>query len=221
MRSSEKLKDLLLKELLLKDTLIKNTHGMKDKYYRLAQELNFKLKIPRHHLEFLHQKGTLDHFVSCKISGDDMESKWSLLNSGQKEIQDIHDHNLRELKATEKKARDDSKLKMYGLLTHRSDDKSPDGSSIFASSRPGKGTSSLDTSKPPNDRSIHMFVTENNELKRIPTQTQHSKRIFEVDFQDLLAGHIESGNDPMKTSLNKSSLVSGSKGPVVGGKSTS
>lgn len=126
MQNSEKLKDLLLKELLLKDTLIKNTHGMKDKYYRLAQELNFKLKIPRHHLEFLHQKGTLDHFVSCKISGDDMESKWSLLKSGQKEIQKIEDYNESQRKATEKKARDESKLKMYGLLTSRSrdDDKS-------------------------------------------------------------------------------------------------
>ena len=86
MANSEKLKDILLKELLIKDTIIINNQGMKDKYYRLAQELNFKLKIPRHHLEFLHQKGSLDHFVSCKISGDDMESKWALLKSGEKEI---------------------------------------------------------------------------------------------------------------------------------------
>ena len=68
----ENVKSMLVKELVIKDGIIKSNAEMKGKYYRLAQELNLKLKIPRHHLEFLHNKGSLDHFVSAKISGDEV-----------------------------------------------------------------------------------------------------------------------------------------------------
>jgi len=89
----ENVKSMLLKELVIKDGIIKSSDGMKSKYYRLAQELNLKLKIPRHHLEFLHNQGSLDHFVSAKITGDEVQAKWSLLNAGKKEISEIEDFN--------------------------------------------------------------------------------------------------------------------------------
>ena len=41
-----------------------------------------KLQIPRHHLEFLKSKGTLDHFVEAKLTGDDVMAKWLLLKAG-------------------------------------------------------------------------------------------------------------------------------------------
>ena len=78
-----------MKELVIKDEIIKNSEGMKGKYYRLSKELNLKLKIPRHHLEFLHKQGSLDHFVSAKITGDEVGAKWSLLKAGKKEIKEI------------------------------------------------------------------------------------------------------------------------------------
>ena len=52
---------------------------MKDKYYKLAKELDMTLRIPRHHAEFLKAKGALDHFVSAKLTGDNISAKWLLL----------------------------------------------------------------------------------------------------------------------------------------------
>ena len=58
---------------------------------KLTDELNMKLKIPRLHLEFLKSKGALDHFVSAKLKGDDVNAKWMLLKSGKNEINKIYD----------------------------------------------------------------------------------------------------------------------------------
>ena len=83
------MKDLFLKELLIKDNIIKSTEGAKDKYYNIAKYLKTQLKIPRLHEQFLKEKGSLDHFIQAKLSGDDEQAKWLLLNSGRKEISEV------------------------------------------------------------------------------------------------------------------------------------
>jgi hypothetical protein len=52
----------------------------------LCRTLNFKLKIPRHHAEFLEKEGALEHFVKAKADGDELVAKWSLLKAGKSEI---------------------------------------------------------------------------------------------------------------------------------------
>ena len=84
---------MFLKELLIKDNIIKTTEGMKDTYLKIAKDLKTKLQIPRLHLEFLKTKGTLEHFVSAKITGDDEAAKWALLQAGKKEIKTIERQN--------------------------------------------------------------------------------------------------------------------------------
>lgn len=89
---------MFLKELMIKDQIIADTEGMRDRYRKIARELNVQLKIPRHHLEFLKNKGALSHFIEAKITGDDELAKWSLLRAGRREIRKIeketHDHKL-------------------------------------------------------------------------------------------------------------------------------
>lgn len=62
---------------------------MRDKYKKIARELNVQLRIPRHHLEFLKKKGTLNHFIEAKITGDDELAKWTLLKTAKNEITKI------------------------------------------------------------------------------------------------------------------------------------
>ena len=52
----------------------------------MCRTLNFKLKIPRHHAEFLEKEGALEHFVKAKADGDELVAKWSLLKAGKSEI---------------------------------------------------------------------------------------------------------------------------------------
>ena len=58
-------------------------------YFKIAKDLKTKLQIPRLHLEFLKTKGTLEHFVSAKITGDNEAAKWALLEASKKEIGSI------------------------------------------------------------------------------------------------------------------------------------
>lgn len=106
---------MFLKELMIKDQIIADTEGMRDRYRKIARELNVQLKIPRHHLEFLKNKGALSHFIEAKITGDDELAKWSLLRAGRREIRKIeketHDHKLEQ----ERIERIERKLQMYGL----------------------------------------------------------------------------------------------------------
>lgn len=88
---------------------------MKEKYIKLSKELNMQLKIPRHHLKFLKEKGSLDHFVRSKISGQDEMAKWHLTRTAKEEITVIFDEEQRRLKEEAKLTRDKNKLKMYGL----------------------------------------------------------------------------------------------------------
>lgn len=115
-RDTEHLKEVLLKEIMIKDKIIQNEEGMKDKYRQLAKELNMKLKIPRHHLEFLKGKGALDHFVSAKLTGDDISAKWALLQAGKTEISGIVQANEKHERENARAARRRKQLKMYGLL---------------------------------------------------------------------------------------------------------
>ena len=50
------------------------------------KELNLKLRVPRLHMEFLEEKGSLDHFVQAKLLGQEETAKWSLLKAGKAEI---------------------------------------------------------------------------------------------------------------------------------------
>ena len=135
MANHDKMKDMFLRELMIKDSLIKQSEGAKERYRRLAKELNTKLKIPRHHLEFLHQKGTLDHFVSAKICGDDLGAKWSLIKAGLNEIKDIeHQHHVHRIKE-EKEQGELKRLRMYGLENHVKENE--EKSLLEASSIPG------------------------------------------------------------------------------------
>ena len=83
------MKDLFLKELLIKDNIIKSSEGAKDKYYQIAKYLKTQLMIPRHHEQFLKEKGALDHFIQAKMSGDTEQAKWILLKTGKKEIKEL------------------------------------------------------------------------------------------------------------------------------------
>jgi len=115
-RDTEHLKEVFLKEIMIKDKIIENEEGMKEKYRTLAKELNMKLKIPRHHLEFLKAKGALDHFVSAKLTGDDISAKWLLVQAGKKEISGIFQANEKHQRETARAIRRRKKLQMYGLL---------------------------------------------------------------------------------------------------------
>ena len=80
---------MFLKELMIKDQIIADTEGMRDKYKKIARELNVQLRIPRHHLQFLKDKGALGHFIECKLTGDEETAKWSLLKASKHEIRKI------------------------------------------------------------------------------------------------------------------------------------
>jgi hypothetical protein len=47
------------------------------------------LKTPREHLLFLQKNGALEPFVSAVISGQDVTSKWMLMNVAKDEIDKI------------------------------------------------------------------------------------------------------------------------------------
>ena len=75
-----------------------------------------KLRIPRHHAEFLKAKGALDHFVSAKLSGQNITAKWLLLEAGKDEIKEIQEEKLRaDMENAVKEART-KKLQMFGIL---------------------------------------------------------------------------------------------------------
>jgi len=94
--------------------VIRDTEGMRDKYRRKAKELQFQLKIPRHHLQFLKDKGALGHFVEAKITGDDVLAKWSLLKAGKKEIEGVRAEQENRRREQARIDRIERKLKMYG-----------------------------------------------------------------------------------------------------------
>ena len=73
---------MFLKELLVKDNIIKNIEGMKIHYENLSKNLDIQLKIPRHHYEFLKNKGALNYFVKAKLTGENEIAKWTLLRTG-------------------------------------------------------------------------------------------------------------------------------------------
>ena len=98
----------------VKDSIITKEKEYHNKYYQLSRELNLKLKIPRLHLEFLHSKGSLDHFVKAKLEGNEVEAKWTLLKTGKKEIRDIEDEAAREKEKMNKLLQKAHMLKMYG-----------------------------------------------------------------------------------------------------------
>ena len=54
-----------------------------------TKRLTLKLKTPRHHLEFLKNKGALEPFVSVNLTGDNVCSKWLLQDTAKKEIKDL------------------------------------------------------------------------------------------------------------------------------------
>lgn len=113
--NSERLKNMFLKELMIKDQIIMDTEGMRDRYRKIARELNIQLKIPRHHLEFLKNKGALSHFIEAKITGDDEFAKWTLLHAGRKEIRKIEKETLEHKTEQSRIDRIERKLQMYGL----------------------------------------------------------------------------------------------------------
>ena len=113
--NSERLKNMFLKELMIKDQIIMDTEGMRDRYRKIARELNIQLKIPRHHLEFLKNKGALSHFIEAKIKGDDELAKWSLLHAGRKEIRQLEQETRARKDEQDRIDRIERKLQMYGL----------------------------------------------------------------------------------------------------------
>lgn len=88
-RDAEELYKLFVKELALKDNLLDQTTQMKDVLLDKTKKLTIKLKTPRHHLQFLAEKGMLDPFVSAKLTGDDVYAKWILKKSAKKEITEL------------------------------------------------------------------------------------------------------------------------------------
>jgi len=53
------------------------------------RKLNYIIKIPRVHQEFLKNKGTLDYFVNAELLGQDELAKWTLLKSSKREVRKI------------------------------------------------------------------------------------------------------------------------------------
>jgi len=80
---------MITQELKVKDII---TESQETKIKSLEQDikdLNVILKIPKLHREFLQEKGTLDLFVEATQNGQDQLAKWTLLESGRKEIKQI------------------------------------------------------------------------------------------------------------------------------------
>ena len=66
---TDKWQDMFIKEMDIKDTLISNLEEKLAKKTQENKELNLKLRVPRLHLEFLEEKGTLEDFVRAKLLG--------------------------------------------------------------------------------------------------------------------------------------------------------
>lgn len=124
---TDHLKTLFLKEIMIKDQIIEQETGLKEKYCKLAKQLDMTLRVPRHHAEFLKAKGALDHFVSAKLTGDNISAKWLLRKAGKPEINEIAKTNQDNARLTANEARRIQKLKMYGLLDRAKSQESKDG----------------------------------------------------------------------------------------------
>ena len=83
---AEDLNDMFTSELEAKDALISKYKNLNEGLAKKNKILTITLQTPRHHMKFLEEKGTLDHFVSAKLTGDNVEAKWALMDAAKEEI---------------------------------------------------------------------------------------------------------------------------------------
>lgn len=54
------------------------------------------------HLDYLANKGVLDHFIKAELTGSTAEAKWLLKDAGKDDIGAIEEANLKSKKEREK-----------------------------------------------------------------------------------------------------------------------
>lgn len=88
-REAQELYKMFTKELGVKDSILEQTNELKEILAEKVKRLTLMLKTPRHHLQFLSEKGMIDPFISAKLTGEDINAKWILKKAARKEITDI------------------------------------------------------------------------------------------------------------------------------------
>ena len=68
-RDADELHTMFVKELEVKEALISKTDKAREDLMKKIRMLTLKLKTPRHHLEFLKERGKLDEFIEAKDLG--------------------------------------------------------------------------------------------------------------------------------------------------------
>ena len=86
---------MFVKELVIKEKILDKSNTIKDEFIQKSKELTMKLKMPRFHMQFLKEKGSLDEFVAAKLTGEEPTAKWLLLDNAKDELKDIQKETKR------------------------------------------------------------------------------------------------------------------------------
>jgi hypothetical protein len=165
---------------------------MRDRYRKLARELNVQLRIPRHHLEFLKNKGALSHFIEAKITGDDELAKWSLLKAGRKEIRKLEKETRETKQEQDRVDRIERKLQMYGLR-ERAKEMAIEHGSRYNWRRPDDNSFNRSALSPPLMDSIDQYSLLRNSVSQSKQGSDGTLggQMLSLDVRKVLAEEID------------------------------
>jgi len=77
-KEASRMHEIFVREIEVKENILDLQKEDNAKLIEKTKELTLKLKTPRHHYEFLQEKGTLEPFIRAMMDGDDIAAKWIL-----------------------------------------------------------------------------------------------------------------------------------------------